>query len=52
MKATGLFGNGIQIVVNEKLPDEFAFVTPLISEAEFEEKAAQLPSYKKSIRVL
>ena len=52
VKATGLFGNEIQIVVNEKLPDEFAFVTPLISEAEFEEKAAQLPSYKKSIRVL
>ncbi len=52
VKATDLFGNEIQIVVNEDCQDEFAFVTPKITEASFEEKIAQIPSYKKSIRLL
>lgn len=52
VKATELFGNEIHIVVNEGKDEEFAFVTPLIPEAEFEEKIAQIPSYKKSIRML
>ena len=50
--ATQLFGSEIRIVVCESIRNEFAFVTPLISEAEFEEKIAQIPTYIKSIRML
>ena len=52
VKATGLFGNEIQIVVNEALPSEFAFVTSKIKEADFRAKAEQLSTLKKSLRVL
>lgn len=52
VKATSLFGSQIRIVVCKSFPDEFAFVTPYITEREFEEKIAQIPSYRKSIRVL
>lgn len=50
--ATEAFGNGIRIVVNERRNDEFAFVTPMITERVFRNKIRQIPSCKKSIRLL
>ncbi len=52
VRATELFGSEIRIVVNENAPEEFAFVTPLIAERDFEEKVKQIPSFMKSIRIL
>ena len=51
-KACRLFGDGILEVENDELPDEFAFVTPMISASAFESKVRELPTYEHSIRLL
>ncbi len=51
-KACRLFGDGILEVENDELPDEFAFVTPMISAAAFESKVRELSTYEHSIRLL
>lgn len=48
--AVRLFGRGIRAL--ESSPEEFAFLTGMMTEQEFDEKAGQLPSMRSRLRVL
>ena len=50
-KAEVLFG-AVTPVFLADAPEEFAFVTPVLSDAEFDEKKAQIPGFQKAIRLI
>ncbi len=50
-KAGVLFG-AVTPVFLADAPEEFAFVTPVLSDAEFDEKKAQIPGFQKAIRLI
>jgi homoserine dehydrogenase len=50
-QATELFGSEIDVVKRNSVSGEFAFITDLISEKDFEEKLWKLDSVKGYIRM-
>ena len=50
-QATELFGADVDVVKRNSIPHEFAFITDLISEKDFEEKLWKLDSVKGYIRL-
>ena len=50
-QALEVFGNGVEVVKRNSIPEEFAFVTEPISEKDFEEKLWKMDSVKGYIRL-
>ena len=50
-QAKEIFGNDVEVVKRNSIPDEFAFVTDLVSEKDFDEKLWKMDSVKGYIRL-